>query len=94
MNDSMLYIKNPDVIVKEVDEDGALVFNPDTDQILVLNYTSFFIWQQCDGEKEMPVIVDAVQNHFDDIPENEVVTQVEEYMSMMLSNGFIGIVTK
>jgi antirestriction protein ArdC len=90
MNGPIRYIKNPDVIVKEEDEDGALAFNPDTDKIIVLNHTAHFILEQCNGLNDMQNIVQAVKDNFDDVPEKNMSSQVEEYVEKMLSSGFIG----
>lgn len=86
------YVKNPDVIIREEDKDGVLLFNPDTDQIIVLNHTAFFIWQQCDGERSLPDIIQAVADHFDEVPEEEMADQVTTYVSKMAASGFIGTV--
>jgi hypothetical protein len=86
------YFKNPDVVIHEEDPDGALVFNPDTDQIKVLNQTGFFIWQLCDGSYVMESIIARVQETFDEVPEDQVSGQVEDYVNEMVSAGFIGIV--
>ena len=86
------YLRNPDVVIHEEDPDGALVFNPDTDQIKVLNQTGFFIWQLCDGSYDMESIIARVKETFDEIPEDQVSVQVEDYVNEMVSAGFIGIV--
>ena len=86
------YFRNPDVVIHEEDPDGALVFNPDTDQIKVLNQTGFFVWQLCDGSHDMQGIVSSVRGSFDSVPEDQVSAQVEDYVNEMVSAGFIGIV--
>ena len=85
------YMKNPDVVVREEDEDGALIYNPDTDQIRVLNPTGFFIYQLCDGSNDLNGIILAVKNTFKDVPDDQVSSQVGEYIDDMLNSGFIGI---
>jgi hypothetical protein len=40
-------VRNPDVVLREEDPDGALLFNPDTNQIRVINTTGLFIWKPC-----------------------------------------------
>ena len=40
------YHCNPDVVLREEDESGALLFNPDTNQVKVVNATGLFIWKQ------------------------------------------------
>ena len=84
------YLRNPDVVIREEDPDGALVFNPDTDQIKVLNQTGFFIWQLCDGSHDKEGIVRCVRESFDKVPEDQVSGQVEDFVNDMLSAGFIG----
>ena len=86
------FIRNPDVVLHEEDPDGALIYNPDTDQIRVLNQTGFFVWQLCDGSHDMPSLVAGVRDSFDEVPDDNVSAQVEDYVNEMVSAGFIGTV--
>ena len=86
------FMKNPDVVVHEEDPDGALVFNPDTDQIRVLNQTGFYIWKLCDGSHDMKSLVASVRESFDEVPDDNVSGQVEDFVNEMVSAGFIGTV--
>ena len=89
---SYRYMKNPDVVLHEEDPDGALVFNPDNDQIRVFNHTGIYIWQLCDGNNDLSGIVSAVRESFDAIPEDKVFEQVKDFLDEMVSSGFIGTV--
>ena len=89
---SARFIRNPDVVIHEEDPDGALVFNPDTDKIRVLNPTGFFIWQLCDGSRDMEGLVGPVRASFDKVPEGQVSEQVMAYVEEMVTAGFIGTV--
>ena len=80
-----------DVVLREEDIDGALLFNPDTNQIKVLNYTGLFIWKLCDGSQDMPAMVNVLRESFDEVPLNQVLGQVEAYINEMMNGGFIGI---
>ena len=84
------FMRNPDVVIHEEDPDGALAFNPDTDQIRVLNQTGFFIWQLCDGSHDMQSITSRIQESFDRVPEDQVSEQVEVFVNEMVTAGFIG----
>ena len=86
------FMKNPDVVLHEEDPDGALVFNPDTDQIKVLNQTGFFIWRLCDGSHDMERIIARVRETFDGVPEDQVLIQVQDFVDDMVGSGFIGTV--
>jgi hypothetical protein len=84
-------ICNPDVVLREEDPDGALLFNPDTNQIRVINTTGLFIWKHCDGKKDLPAIVSALKKTFAKVPENEVEAQVKTFIDDMRANGFLGV---
>jgi len=84
-------VRNPDVVLREEDPDGALLFNPDTNQIRVINSTGLFIWKQCDGRKDMPAIIAALKKTFANVPKVEVEDQVKAFIDDMSANGFLGI---
>jgi hypothetical protein len=86
-----LLIRNPDVVLREEDPDGALLFNPDTNQIRVINPTGLFIWKHCDGKKDLPAIISALKKTFADVPEAEVEGQVNTFIEDMRTNGFLGV---
>ena len=83
-------IRNPDVVLREEDPDGALLFNPDTNQVLVLNTTGLFIWKHCDGKRDLSSILTAVKNVFEEVPQAKVMAEIEDFVTQLQSNGFIG----
>lgn len=85
------YIQNPDVNLREEDEDGALLFNPDTDQVKLLNQTGHYIWKRCQKEVTIDQIIEAFKKDFDDVPENQIKSDIEEFVKQMVDTGFIGI---
>ena len=91
---SLRYTRNPDVVLREEDPDGALLFNPDTNQIRVLNTTGLFVWKLCDGSQGLPGFVATMQESFDQVPEDQVTAQVAEYVDDMVAAGFIGTVVE
>ncbi len=91
-NQTPRYVRNPDVVLREEDEDGALLFNPDTDQVKVINNTGLYIWQQCDGTRGLDRITVAVQDEFEGAPADQVAQDVREFVEGMTAAGFIGIV--
>ena len=89
------FIRNPDVVLREEDpEEGALLFNPDTNQVKVINNTSLFIWQQCGVPRTLDEIVAEVQKGFGEVPLEQVGQDVQEFVNGMLASGFIGTVEK
>ena len=88
-----VYVQNPEVVLHEEDEDGALVFNPDNDNIRVLNQTGRFIWSRCDGKHSISQIVEAVQNGFSDAPGERLPGEVEGFLKELCEAGFVKRVT-
>jgi len=86
------YIKNPDVVLREEDIDGALLFNPDTNQIKVLNTTGLFIWKLCEKKHNIANIIKALKNSFDQVPDDKASEQVKSFIKEMKESGFIGII--
>jgi hypothetical protein len=86
------YLRNPDVVLREEDEDGGLLFNPDTNQVKVVNPTGLFIWQHCDGQHDFEQIVAAVVEAYEDASDDQVRQDVQEYLDGMIQTGFIGTV--
>ena len=91
MEEKDLLVRNPDVVLREEDPDGALLFNPDTNQIRVINPTGLFIWNHCDGTRNLAAIVTVLKEAFEGVPEKEVDDQVREFVEDMRANGFLGV---
>jgi len=86
---------NPDVVLREEDPDeGALLFNPDTNQVKVINTTGLFIWQQCGVARTLDEIIAEVQKGFDEVPLEQITKDIKEFVDGMLASGFIGTVEK
>ncbi len=86
------YIQNPAVNLREEDEDGALLFNPDSNRIQLLNNTGFFIWQLCSEGKTSLEISEAVKREFSDVPEEQVNEDIKQFLDEMTEIGFIEII--
>lgn len=90
---STRFLRNPDVVLREEDVDeGALLFNPDTNQVKVINPVGLLIWKSVDEAVTTEEIVLAIQENFDEAPYEQVHQDVQEFMDLMVASGFIGIV--
>jgi hypothetical protein len=88
--DTTRYIVNPDVNLREEDEDGALLYNPDTDRVQLLNLTGLYIWKLCTQGRTVEEIIASLQADFDEAPADAVATDVEEFVTHMIDSGFLG----
>ncbi len=85
---------NPDVVLREEDEDGGLLYNPDTNQVKVVNTSGLFIWKQFKEVNTSEKVADAVLKNFEDATLEVVQADLAEFLQDMLATGFIGEVTK
>jgi hypothetical protein len=90
MNDTKRYLVNPDVSCREEGPDGALLFNPDTDAMLVINPTGLLIWQALDQPRTRYEIVAHLLEACEDVPTDQVGTDVDEFIRTLQPGGFIG----
>jgi hypothetical protein len=86
------YLCNPDVVLREEDESGGLLFNPDTNQVKVVNLTGLFIWKQFSTENCPTDVAKAVLEAFEDAPKDQVADDLGEFLTELLQTGFIGII--
>lgn len=83
------YIRNPDVILREEDADGALLFNPDTNAIKVINDTGLAVWRRCDGRHTLADLVAALDEEFEAVPLDTAPGEVQEFLDILSAGGFL-----
>lgn len=83
------FTRNPDVVLREEDEDGALLFNADTAQVKVLNTTALAIWKLCDGQHGIPEIAQVLTADFDEAEPTAVARDVEGFLELLVGSGFV-----
>jgi hypothetical protein len=89
MQDTKRYLVNPDVSCRE-EPDGAVLFNPDTDAILVINSTGLLIWQALEQPRTQEEIVAHLLEACDDVPTDQVPADVEKFLESLQPGGFVG----
>ena len=89
-DDLARYVINPDVSCREEGPDGALLFNPDTDDVLVINITGLLIWRALTQPSRRADVVAALLAQCDNVPEGEVAQDVDEFVDQLVARGFVG----
>jgi len=90
MGEAKRFLANPDVSCREDGPEGALLFNPDTDGMRVLNPTGLVIWEALDRPRTQAEIVAHLMESCDDVPADQVESDVDEFLSKLLPGGFVG----
>ncbi|HOT90817.1 MAG TPA: PqqD family peptide modification chaperone [Anaerolineae bacterium] len=86
-----LYLVNPDVSCREEGPDGALLFNPDTDAVLVINTTGLLIWETLHKPCDKAAVVAALMERCDNVPVDSVAADVDEFIEQLIARGFVGV---
>ncbi len=92
MSEVKRYLANPDVSCREEGPDeGAILFNPDTDAILVINPTGLLLWRALEEQPRTPDdLVTHLLENCDDAPADQVAADVAAFLQAMQPGGFIG----
>lgn len=86
-----LLIRNPSVVLREEDTDGALLFNPDTNKVYVINRTGVFLWHHCDGSLDRAALIEKIDKSFEDLSDN-VNDEIQQFLDLMEQQHLIGLV--
>jgi len=91
MSETKRYQANPDVSCREEGPDeGAILFNPDTDAILVINPIGLLIWEALEQPRTRDEIVAYLMESCDDVPADQVHADLETFFGALQPGGFVG----
>lgn len=85
---SVRYTIGDCITCREEGPDGALLYDPDTDRVQVMNYTALRIFRLCDGTRTAAEIAEALAEEFDDVPAT-VADDVADMLRRMETFGFL-----
>lgn len=91
MMDETRYLVNPDVSCREEGPEGALLFNPDTDHVVVINTTGLLIWQALSEPRTKDGVVRFIEERCEGVPADQVSQDVHEFVEKLVEKGFVGI---
>ena len=91
MNENNKFMANPDVSCRIEDEEGAILFNPNSDSTQVINPVGLDIWKSIERHPRLlSEVVAYIKDLYEDSPENEVEKDVEGFIMNLHAKGFIG----
>jgi SynChlorMet cassette protein ScmD len=86
-------VPNPVVVFREEFDDWAILFHPDTMKAIGLNPLGVFIWKHLNGINTLADILTKVREFCDEVPE-EADEHLEQYISELVTRGFVGFEVK
>jgi hypothetical protein len=90
MSDRKRYLANPDVSCREDGSEGALLYNPDTDGLLVVNPTGLLIWETLRRPHTQEELAAYLLEVCDGVPQDTVIADVEQFIQNLQPRGFVG----
>jgi sensor domain CHASE-containing protein len=90
MTEAKRYMVNPDVSCREEGPDGALLFNPDTDGMMVVNPTGLLIYRALREPRTQEEVVAYLLDRCEDVPTERVAPDVDEFLHTLQPGGFVG----
>ncbi|MDP2939673.1 MAG: PqqD family protein [Candidatus Omnitrophota bacterium] len=76
-------------IVFREEGDEALLFDPDTGAVKVLNETGKFIWSNLDGSASLEILVQKIMDAFDTSDENKIKEDLEKFIAELKKLKFL-----
>jgi hypothetical protein len=74
---------NPDIVCR-VEGEEALLFDPETEKVKVLNVTGLMLWNLCDGSHSQHDLVQALVTKYPDVGVDTLTADVKRFLSDML----------
>ncbi|MBU0491738.1 MAG: PqqD family peptide modification chaperone [Chloroflexi bacterium] len=91
MTETKRYLANPDVSCRpEGPDDGAILFNPDTDAVIVINPVGLLIWEALGQPKTQDEIAAYLMEACEDVPADQVHADLEAFFGALQPGGFVG----
>ena len=90
MNKNAKYLCNPDVSCRIEDDDGAILYCTDTSATQIINPMGLEIWETLSTPHTKEELVTHLQAVCEDVPEKDVLKDVEDFVMRLLRGGFVG----
>jgi len=92
MNNSEKWIANPEVVLRVESDEWALLFDPESGQVVGVNPVGAAVWKLMDGKNSPAQIAEQVKNDFTDAPES-ILEEIHTFFNSLVERGFIGKVS-
>ena len=87
------FIQNENISLREEDEDGALLFEPDTGKIVVLNVTGVELWKRLKEPNDIKSLKSYIIENFSETDNHDVEKEINEFITQLKELEFIKEIT-
>jgi len=86
------YLMKPEISFRQEDADGGILFNKETEAIEIINPSAVEIWLALASPKTESDLINHMCALFDGADRDEITRDVAEFIHLLLTKGYIGIV--
>jgi hypothetical protein len=87
-NGEKMFLKKEKIVIRDMG-DEAVLYNPQTKAIHVLNKTSSMLWEYCDGKHSLEMIENKIMETFDVSNAQDVKDDIIETLNQFSELGLI-----
>jgi hypothetical protein len=87
-NGEKMFLKKEKIVIRDMG-DEAVLYNPQTKAIHVLNKTSSMLWEYCDGKHSLEMIDNKILDRFDVSNAQDVKDDIIETLNQFSQLGLI-----
>ena len=88
MSNTVVYKANPVISFKDEGEEGAVLYNPDTDKAIIINSVGAAIWRFIESPHSFKEIASMLVNNFSGVDIEQAQKDVDQFISSF-EKGFI-----
>lgn len=81
-------IANPNLVLREEDDEDALLFDPETGSVHILNGSAVAVWKLLDGKRDREQIVAALREEYEGMDETAG-QQVRDLLDLLYAAGAV-----
>jgi hypothetical protein len=90
MGDNVYLLASSEVIVREEGDEGeALLFDPETERVKVLNRTGLLLWDRCDGTRTRKDLVSELAAEYPEVEQEALSADVDRYLADLAVLGLL-----
>ena len=83
-------VVNPDMVLREEGDEGAILFDPDSGAVRILNPTATAIWKLLEKGRTLTEVLAVLPDLFDEV-DSDAQAQVLELASQLVRIGALGL---
>jgi hypothetical protein len=87
---STKFMAHPQVSYRSEPPDGGILYNPDSQTVQAVNQTGLAIWAFIAKPKTKEEICACLRRSFEEAPDSDISSDVDEFLATLKTRGFIG----